>query len=270
MDSQVPVPKTKTVQIDKTFLTPTQSPRSTADYQDLINDIEDLSAKINEYAEKNVIARTKYKELETQVDAITNALSQNVDILNEENRKLELRNQEIQTKIEIQEDLMRKLVLVYKDLATKGVNLKRFDKVDYDLLVHLAGYEIPINEEELNSTIKKITLYEPFFQFCHSNQQFLNRCADLIQMVSDQSAIQIPEPSHLSYEEKILRLQFFHDQTHAKIANEMKNLAAERTELLKSLQALSSPNQLKSSPKNQLKRSPKRRINGNSIKMRKQ
>lgn len=210
------------------------SSKSPEDLSNLINDIDNLAIEISEYAEKNANARLKCKELEENIEEITNELNQHIDESEKANQNLEMEIQKIQAKIKNQENLKDQLIDYYERLASQGIDLKKFQGVDYDLLVFLAGGEIPI-VDELNSEIQMIISTEPFFQNCRTNEDFINRCSDLVQEASNSNSIAKPSTKGTNYEELILKLQQKHDQKHAEIANEMKILSQERDELLKEI-----------------------------------
>ncbi|KAK8899456.1 hypothetical protein M9Y10_001772 [Tritrichomonas musculus] len=211
------------------------SSKSPEDLSNLISDIETLTKEINQYAEENANARLKCKELEEKMEKITMNLNHHIDKSEETNKNLELKNQQLQGVIDNQESLKQQLIDYYAELAFNGINLKKFRAVDYNLLVNLAGREIPVAEDELNSDIKMIISSEPFFHNCHTNEDFIKRCSDLVAEASSPTKYTKPKTKDLDYEELIMKLQQYHDQTHAEIANEMKMLSQERDELLKEL-----------------------------------
>ena len=210
------------------------SSKSPEDLSNLINDIDNLAIEISEYAEKNANLRLKCKELEENIEEITNELNQHIDESEKANQKLVTEIQQVQNKIQNQEKLKDQLVDLYESLASQGINLQKFQNVDYNLLVFLAGGEIPV-EDEINSEIQMIISSEPFFQNCRTNEDFISRCSDLVQEASNSLSVTKPSSIALNYEELILKLQQKHDQKHAEIANEMKMLSQERDELLKQI-----------------------------------
>lgn len=210
------------------------SSKSPEDLSNLINDIDNLAIEISEYAEKNANLRLKCKELEENIEEITNELNQHIDESEKANQKLVMEIQQVQNKIQNQEKLKDQLVELYESLASQGINLQKFQNVDYNLLVFLAGGEIPV-VDELNSEIQMIISSEPFFQNCRTNEDFINRCSELVQEASNSLSVTKPSSIALNYEELILKLQQKHDQKHSEIANEMKILSQERDELLKQI-----------------------------------
>lgn len=218
------------------------SSKSPEDLSNLISDIDNLAIEISAYAEKNANARLKCKELEEDIEKMTNELNQHIDESEKANRELEMKNQQIQDKIDIQESLKQQLVDYYAALASQGINLKKFRNVDYNLLVSLAGGEIPVSDE-LNSEIQMIISSEPFFQNCRTNEDFISRCSDLVQEASSPASYAKPTAKGSDWEEKIMKLQQYHDQTHSKIANEMKILSQERDELMKELKYINNSKQ---------------------------
>ncbi|OHT13429.1 hypothetical protein TRFO_16415 [Tritrichomonas foetus] len=220
--------------------------KSQSDFDNIINDIESISLKIDAYAEKNLKYRLKMNKLSQQMEAITKALATNIEILEEENQVIEGKNQKLRDLVDKQELLKGQLVEYYHELCDQGVNLKDYKNVDYDLLVNLAGCEYNTNLAVTNKEIRKIVETQAFFNGCDSNKAFLDRCFNLVDAAVCPNHYEKPTTKGLSYLEKIILLQDYHDQTHARIANEVKVLGLKRDELLKEIKFIKKQNRKKS------------------------
>ena len=219
----------------KCYITPRKTPE---EFNNMISTIESITAEINEYAEKNMKNRQEFSKLIKDMEAITKALNHNIDISEEVNRNIEAENQQIQEYIDRQEQLKDQLIESYYNYCQRGVDLRKYKNINYDFLVSLAGEDFPRKTVDTNIQLRKIAKSEPYFEGCRTNKDFLERCKQLLNDTASVNPYIIPKTKGLSYQEKISKLQLYHDQVHAKLANELKRLSSERDNYLKQIKEI--------------------------------
>ena len=211
------------------------TPRMTKSYVHTPLSIENLKSEITKFdkeieslSTKNASSRGKCSKYIKNIEAITKGLDKNIDMLTETNDNLEITNCDLRDLINRQNALMIQLSLLYRELESSGVDLKKFENVDYNFLVRINGEEIPVKDHSINDEIRDIINRYEYFSGCRSYDEFLKRCQMLVEETSTNHHHAIPKFKCKNYQEKIDKLNEYNEKMHAKLAEEMNQLVLEK------------------------------------------
>ncbi|OHT16729.1 hypothetical protein TRFO_12989 [Tritrichomonas foetus] len=197
----------------------------------LKSDINKYSLEIDALSEINTESRNECNTLVENIEAISKGLNHNIDMITETNRKLERSNAKLNYSIDRQAYLIKKISSLYRDLSLSGIDIKKFDNVEFDLIVKLTGKEYKVKNFDINESIRKMINQTPYFKGVKGHEDFLRRCSSLVKD-SNEVIFRLPKFTGNGYQEKINKLKAYNEEMHAKIAEEINELSYEKDRIV--------------------------------------
>ncbi|OHT07881.1 hypothetical protein TRFO_23745 [Tritrichomonas foetus] len=210
--------------------------------QRCMKEIEDINFE-------NAKARQNCSEREREISAIVKALDKNMDFFTETIDSISEENQEIKEKIEIQNELIWKIKILYEKLVNSNTTFDENCGLDFDFLTSISDSHASFSSNNHHEiTLKQYAHETPYFHNCHSKEEFIDRC---LQLNRDVDAIRNKKPNYNNqlkkYAEKIRELKQQHDAIHANLAREISQFSHEKDKLERQIKSMKARNEIEKS-----------------------
>lgn len=180
---------------------------SNATLSRLNEEISQLSNILSNLARENSEKRKNISLLERQLESITDAVSQNIDIVKDVTDQMEAENNELVEACQLQQDLLNEISTKYRICVEKGIDFSQYPEFELEELQDFLPEEAQIEGDSL-AFIRQIGMKIPYFSDCNSVESFLDRCSELMREVKKVTNAKLyrSAPSKFRPDEKLLKM----------------------------------------------------------------
>lgn len=173
----------------------------------LNEEISQLSNILSNLANENSEKRKNIALLERQLESITNAISQNIDIIKDVNDQMEAENNELAEACQLQQDLLSEISNKYRICVEKGIDFAQYPEFELEELQDFLPEEAQIEGDSL-TFVRQIASKIPYFSGCETVELFLDRCSELMREVKKVTNAKLyrSAPSKFRPDEKLMNM----------------------------------------------------------------
>lgn len=235
---------------------PRRSRKAEKFFSDAVEDISKLSDRISELSAQNAESNATCEKLERDLEAITSALNNNVDLLQNMNGQLEEENKAMSAEIEKRKEMLEKIRPIFQKLARSGKIPERVDVEFFRGYFKTGPIHFKPNSEDdeadkvivtrkMDRILVGIVEKHRYFDGVRNTSDFIERVRRLKTDVEVKKKYAKTEVhsyfnsggyQHESVEQlqaQLLQLQGIHAQRASEDATKLTRLAAEKEEKLK-------------------------------------
>ena len=128
----------------------------------LNEEISQLSNILSNLARENSEKRKNISLLERQLESITDAVSQNIDIVKDVTDQMEAENNELVEACQLQQDLLNEISTKYRICVEKGIDFSQYPEFELEELQDFLPEEAQIEGDSL-AFIRQIGMKIPYF-----------------------------------------------------------------------------------------------------------
>lgn len=173
----------------------------------LNEEISQLSNILSNLANENSEKRKNIALLERQLESITIAISQNIDIVKDVTDQMEAENNELIEACQLQQDLLSEIANKYRICVEKGIDFAQYPEFELEELQDFLPEEAQIEGDSL-TFVRQIASKIPYFSNCETVESFLDRCSELMKEVKKVTNAKLyrSAPSKFRPDEKLMNM----------------------------------------------------------------
>ncbi|OHT10758.1 hypothetical protein TRFO_19893 [Tritrichomonas foetus] len=205
-------------------------------------EIDQMTAILANLSRENAEKRTNISTLEFQLETITKAINQNIDIVQDVNNQIEAENDEIADACQQQQELLQEIAEKYRLCIERGVDFSHYPEFEIE---ELQDFLPEVEYDDSLILVRHIAGTIPYFSECDSVESFLKRCSELMREVKSVTNVKRfrSTPSKFRPDEKLMNLSLpqlkeklrkmekKYSFKHAQYSKKLADLNQQKTEL---------------------------------------